>query len=394
MKKNFYFFALILSLFMLSSCYGAKYSLKHGDYNAAVYKAARVLIRHHNRKKLILTLEQAYPLAVQRDQNQIDFLNAQGDTARWDAIFHIYQNMNERQLEVERAYPLVVDGRKIEFEHVNYNTMINDAKKKAADYYYHHAKTLMDLDQKFAYRDAFDEFLKAQNYSNDYPDADNLMDICYEKGLTHLLLIAVNSTPFKLDDDFMVNLIDFPRNELNGFWYQYHTTDDRNGNYDVYINIALTVIDVTPNSKSVKNHTETKKIEDGWEYKVDANGHIVTDTAGNKIKVTKYKTISCTVTETRQYKVAHLQGSINYVDGATRMIKKSVPVSVDHTFEHYYSTAKGDMRALSNDTKNKLKKRPAVYPSDIDMIYAANATMRDVLFDALRDNKGFVQNNF
>lgn len=370
----------------------AKTYLKRGDYDAAVKTAAYKLQRKNTKKKMILILEEAYPKAISADQDRINSLHQDGQPDRWDEIFHIYSNMNERQIEVERTYPLVVDGRQVKFEHVDYNQKILEAKTKAADYFFNHAKYLMSLDNKPSYRQAFDEFLKAQNYTANYPSADLYMDTCYEKGLTNLLLVAVNSTPFEMDNDFMINLIDFPSNNLNSFWYNYYSTDQRNGNYDVFINVTLTMIDVTRNNQSVREYSESKKVEDGWEYKVDSDGNFVTDSLGNKIKITKYKTISCTVFETRQFKVAHIDGSVNYINNSR--IVKSVPIAADHIFENYYSDARGDIDALSNATRAKLRNRPVPYPSDIDMIYAANSTIRDVIYDVLMNNRGFVEANF
>ncbi|MBN2662872.1 MAG: hypothetical protein JXR68_04410 [Bacteroidales bacterium] len=394
MPKSFFISGLLIILVTFAGCNMAKTYLKQGNYDASVKIAAQKLQRNNKKKKMILILEEAYPKAVDADLDRINSLHAAGQPDRWDEIFLIYTNMNERQLKVERTYPLVVDGREVMFQHVNYNQKVNEAKVKAADYFFNHAKYLMTLNDKFSYRQAFDEFLKAQNYTGTYPDADLYMDTCYEKGLTNLILISVNSTPFQLDKDFMINLIDFPTSQLNSFWFNYYTTDQLNGRYDVYVNITLTMVDVTPNSNSVREYTESKKVEDGWEYKLDADGHFVTDTLGNKIKVIKYKTISCTIAETRQFKIAHIEGSVNYIDGQTRQIFKSVPVAADHTFEHYFSVDRGDQDALSNDTRTKLRTRPVAYPSDIDMIYAANSTIRDVIFNVLMDNRGFIEVNY
>lgn len=394
MKKSIYLSLILLSVVIFTGCNAAKNYLKQGNYNAATYAAAEKLQKKNTKEKMIEVLKQAYPKAVTVDNDRINYLNQEGKPDRWDEIYHIYENMNERQKAVELTYPLYLEGKEIKFAHVDYNTKIIHAKNMAADYFYYHAKDLMNQNTKQGYRQAFDEFLKAQNYTGKYPDVDGLMDTCYLKGTTNLILIAVNSSPFVFQNDFMINLIDFSVSQLNGFWHQYYTTDQLGGVYDVYVNVTLTMVDVSPNNKSVKEYSESKKIEDGWEYKTDGNGNVLTDSLGNKIKVTKYKTITCKIYETRQYKVAHLEGAINYVDGKTRQIVKSVPVAADHVFENYYSTASGDERALSNETKAKLKQKPAYYPSDIDMIYGANATLRDAIYDALRNNKSFVESYF
>lgn len=394
MKKNFYLIFLLISFFIFTNCNVAKRYLKQGNYDMAVKTAAKKLIKNNEREKYIVVLEEAYPKAITSDKNRIKYLHTEGQPDRWDEIFHIYKNMKERQMLVEQTYPLYIEGRKVEFKHVDYDKKIVIAKNKAANYFYNHAKYLMSKNDKFLYRQAYDEFLKAQNYTGGFQKADEYMDTCYQLGKTNIILIAVNNTPFKLSNDFMVNLINYPVSDLNGFWHQYYTTDQLNGNYDIFVNISLSVVDVSPDKETIREYSETKKIQDGWEYKLDNEGNIMTDSLGNKIKVKKYKTIKCKIFETRQYKHAHIEGAVNYVNAHSNQIIRSVPVGAEHSFENYFSSARGNQRALSNETKSKLRNKPIPFPSDIDMIYAANETLRNAIFDVLLDNRVFIQTNY
>ncbi len=389
MKKLLYF-SLFISIIFSAGCNVSLQYLKKGQYDLAVKSAVRKLQRNKNKKKQLMVLEEAYPKALQADHDRLKYLQEQGKPDRWDNIFHIYKNMKDRQSLVEMLYPLYLNGNEIRFKHTDYDKKILESKIKAADYYYAHAKSLIAKNNKFAYRQAYDELLKVKDYNDSYKDLYDLLDLAYNKGLSHVILIAVNSSPFKLSRNFMINLINFPVNKLNSSWIKYYTTDKRKGNYDVYVNITITTVDVSPDNKSVRNYTETKKIRDGWEYKLDSKGKKVTDSLGNPIKVTKYKTISCKVYEIRQFKQAHIAGTINYVDGQSRQIILSVPVAADNNFEHYYSTAKGNLNALSNETRAKLRERPASYPFGSDMIYAANSTLKDVIYQALMDKRSFL----
>ncbi len=378
----------------LVSCNASKNYLKLGQYDLAVKNAARKLQRNKHKKGQLKVLAEAYPKALEVENDRIKYLHEEGSPDRWDEIFHIYSNMKERQTLVERLYPLYLDGQEIRFQHIDYDQKIIEAKTKAADYFYHHAKSLMEKHDKFAYRKAYDEFHKVIQYSDKYSDAPDLLDVCYNLGQTHIILIAVNNSPTKLPNDFLINLINFPVQDFNSFWIKYYTTDARKGDYDIYVNISVTNVFVGRNERSVREYTEKKKIKEGWEYKLDANGNKVLDSLGNPIKITKYKTISCTVHETRQYKKAHIDGAVNYVDGQTKQIIISAPIAADHTFEHYYSTAKGNLDALSNETKAKLRAKPVGYPYDGEMIQAANATLKDVIYNVIMDKKAFFINNY
>lgn len=393
MKKIIYI-SVISILIIMSGCTLSKQYLERGQYDLATKEAIRKLQRNKNKKKQILVLEEAYPKAVQQNEDRIKYLHQEGQPDRWDEIFHIYSDMEIRQVNAETVTPLYLDGRQISFVHVDYDERLIEAKRKAADYYYAHAKQLMSQNDKYKYRQAYDELNIVKDYTKYYTDVDNLIDECYNKGLSHIMIIVVNNTPFAFQNDFMINLIDFPMSDLNSFWVKNYTRDSRNGDYDVYANVILTIADVSPNNESTTERTETKDIKDGWEYKLDDQGHIMTDTAGNKIKIVKYKTIRCKVFSTRQFKQAHIEGSINYIDTETHQIVRTVPVAADHTFENFYSRAEGDLDALTNETRAKLKNRPVRYPDDIDMIYAANETLRNVIFQAFRDSRYFINQRY
>ncbi len=375
---------------MSVGCTMSKHYLKQGNYDMATREAARKLQKNRNKEKHIMVLEEAYPKAQKNDEDRILFLHKQGEPDRWDEIFKIYSNMELRQVLVENVTPLYLEGRKIEFAHVDYDEKIIEAKIKAADYYYAHSKQLLESGNKFSNRQAYEELLKVKEYTKSYSDVDNLLQQAYTNGLSNVILVAVNSTPFKLPEDFMINLINFPVGDLNSFWINYYALDTKDVNYDVAVNVVLTIADVSPNNMSSNEFTERKEVKDGWEYKLDSNGNFVLDSAGNKIKVPKYKTISCNVSEVRQFKIAHIEGAVNYVDIASGQIILSVPIAADHFFEHYYYKADGDLDALSNETRAKIKSMPIAYPNDFEMIYAANQTIKDLIYQVLMENRPFL----
>ena len=393
-KKIYIFLLFITSLFALQNCSSAKHYLNKGNYDMAVKQSVKKLQRNKNNIKHLEILKQAYPLAEMKDSIRIAQLHEAGQPDRWENITIIYENMNSRQSMVEALYPLFLNGMPLRFHHVDYETQIKIASNKAADYFYNHAKSLMAQNTKFSYRKAFNEFQKAAGFSNSFTDLDELMDTCYARGKSHVILVIINSSPTKVPPDFLVNLINFQVSDFNTFWTQYYSTDVKNGHYDVALNISLTNISVSPNNISITEHTESKKVEDGWEYKLDDKGNKVLDSAGNPIKIPKYNTITCKVQEHRQFKQAHIDGTINYVDVASGKIALSVPIATDHNFQHSFYTYNGDPNALSNETKAKLREKRISYPSNFDMLNAANATLKNTIHQVIMDHRNFVEDNF
>ncbi len=391
MKKVLFLFFSILIVF---SCNVSEKLLKQGDYHGAVINAVNKLKRNPHKAKQIEVLEKAYPLAVKKDMEKIKELNEEGQPDRWEQIYKIYKRLKERQELVESITPLNYNGKIIKFEHKDYTTPMIAAKRNAARYYYAHAKKLMQENRKRAYREAFFEFQKAKKYDHSLYDIDTLMDICYQKGQTYVIITIKNQTIYKLSNDFYSNLLNFPIAQLNSLWIKYFTTDIREGKYDITIFIVLRIIDVSPDRIEEKHDVYKKKVQDGYEYKLDSKGNIVRDSSGNPIKVPKYKMLTCTLNTFRQYKIAHIEGQLEYRDNYTSQLLLQVPIAADHVYEHYYYTANGEISILPDKIKRKLNSRPEPFPHPLDMIYAANETLKNVIFKALIDHKIFLEQNY
>ena len=87
-------------------------------------------------------------------------------------------------------------------------------------------------------------------------------------------------------------------------------------------NNLLSKFQELPEEVKENNYSETKEIEDGFDYELDANGNVKKDTAGNDIKIIKYKTIRCNVKELHQFKTARISGTIDYLDNYNNKLLK------------------------------------------------------------------------
>ena len=101
-------------------------------------------------------------------------------------------------------------------------------------------------------------------------------------------------------------------------------------------------------------YTDSKKVEDGWEYVLDAKGNVMKDSLGNDIKTKKYKTISCDVIETVQKKESTIGAVVQFFTANNELIQ-SVPVSSVANFQYISATAIGDLNALSDASRAKLQ---------------------------------------
>ena len=67
---------------------------------------------------------------------------------------------------------------------------------------------------------------------------------------------------------------------------------------------------VSPDGVKDEDEIFNKRISDGFEYVLDANGNVMKDTAGNDIKLQKFKDITCTLIETQQFKSVEIRGEV------------------------------------------------------------------------------------
>ncbi len=377
-----------------SACKSSENLVNKGQYDEAVQLAVKKLQRNRNNEKQAMVLARAYPKAVEKDLERIKFLKQEGQPGNWDEIYALYLRLKKRQELVETVTPLTVNGRTIDFPHQDYDAALIEAKNRAAQYHYALGKKLMRENNKFAYRRAYKEFQKAKFYNPSYLDIDRLMAECLDKGTTYVLIVPVNKTIYRLPDDYLYNLVNFPLDKLNSQWIIYHNQDVRNGNYDMFIYVVLKGANISADKEIQREYTETKKVQTGYFIKRDANGNVVVDSNGNPVKVPKYSTITCKVREFRQLKVANIVGEIEYYDAHSKQVVNVLPIAAEHRFENIYGMANGNLKACSDRTNEIINNRPLPYPNNLDMILAAGETLKNVIWQAIYEHRGYLNQRY
>ncbi|MFC2138664.1 hypothetical protein ACFLTE_10845 [Bacteroidota bacterium] len=388
--KKLTLYSLILT-FLLSGCASPEKLLQKGKYDAAINKAVKVLKRKPTSEKNIIVLEKAYKIANEKDKERIKFLQLEGRADRWDEIFQLYSSLKYRQSKVKTVTPLNLYGKRIDFPYVDYDKEIVTAKSNAAEYFYAHGKKLMQEQKVESYRQAYYEFKKVKDYKGDYNDVNRLLEESKFKGTSRVLIKVVNNTALKLPQDYLNDLIAFSTSGLNSEWTEYHTKVlKQDVFYNYSINITLQKIAVSPDLVNENDQIFKKKIEDGFEYVLDNNGNVMKDTAGNDIKIAKYKNIQCTLINKNQRKSAKITGKIDFISNDPKRQLKSVPISTKTIFEHNSARAVGDIEALDQNAKKAITRRSGPFPTDIDLIIQTTENMQQTIRTAIIDNKHLI----
>lgn len=158
-------------------------------------------------------------------------------------------------------------------------------------------------------------------------------------------------------------------------WVNFYYLDNEMP-YDYKLVFIIKNIYISPDYTDYNDYTETKTIEDGFEYVKDDNGNVLKDTLGNEIKVAKYKDIQCHVIETFQEKTANIEGYVEIYSGNELTISDGLPISASYVYEHQSATYTGDINALSAQSYSRVRSM-----SSFSDIFPSNFWMADRCFD-------------
>jgi len=386
MKK---FILLFLVSVILFSCDSPKKALQRGSYDQACMMAIKKLQKKPSDIESAEIFTVAYQKANQADIDRVEFLKLSGEQNAWDEIYSIYNRLDRRQTQAETVLPLRTGGKTVDFEHINYNEMIVDAKNSAADFHYSKGIELLNGDRNDA-RKAYDHLVQARQYSSQYPDLEKRIQESKDKGTTYVFLTPLNKTYAHLSPEFLGGLLDFGMNQLDDNWKRFFNSPTREY-FDYNIFVTINSVYVSPDDTKETKETIKKEVRDGWIYEYDSKGNVKRDSLGNDIKTPKYKTVSCTITRKLQKKFASIKCNIEIQDNLGKRIVASIPTEGQANFEYLSSFANGDLNALDEETRKSVGKSPISYPNDLEMLDFAADKLKPKIIEAIKQNKNYIK---
>ncbi|MCB9081428.1 MAG: hypothetical protein H6555_06915 [Lewinellaceae bacterium] len=382
--------ALSLVLF-LASCAAPDKLLETGNYDQAIEVALRKLAGKKNKKaEYVKALEVAFAKVTSRDMDLAERLKNSGDPANWDRVYDIYRTIRKRQEAIEPLLPLAdKEGLKANFRFVRTDELEREAKERAAAYCYDQGFEALEqarrYDDRVAARNAYAQFEKTGRYFRDYRNVDELMAEARDLGTTFVLVDVQNRTRTLLPAGMEEELLRLSFGDLNQRWREYHAYPEKNRNYDYRVSMALYDIEVSPSAVREREYEERTEIEDGFDYVLDERGNVKKDTAGNDIKIPRTKVVLARVLEVHQQKSALIRGRLEFFDMDRNQIVDSRELNATSLFENYAATFKGDERALSKESRQRIGNRPLPFPDDGALILEAARQLRPLIREELRN---------
>ena len=366
MKRILYTLSTII---FLSSCQSINKAVERGDYESAIHIATKRIAGDKKKStKHIKLLEEAYHKALKRDIDRVKFLTDENRPENFDHIFEIYSDVKNRQDALRPLLPLVgKDGYQASFKFIKVEGLLKETSKQAAAYHYRTANELLakaELGDKWAARNAYDRLDQVHRHYRHYNDIETLKEKALFLGTNRVLVRTENRSLVTMPVGFEQALLAMNIKGLNDRWTEFFTIEPTHAEIDMVAEMEITSFDVSPEREHVREYTDKKEIEDGWEYFYDANGNVAKDTLGNDIKKPKMVWIHADVLEVRRTKSAIVGGIIKFYDARTTELLNSKALNVTAVYDDYTCTYRGDRRALSKHTRNRINNIPRPFPTD------------------------------
>ena len=384
---------LTMIAFIMASCGSVNKKMQKGNYDGVIDKTVKRLIKDPGNKNDIQDLDRAYKLANERDLSRIKLLKTENNPNNFDEVFRRYETLKARQERVRTVLPLELNGRTINYEYVDYDAELVAAKRKAAEYYYEHGQKLKANGDKASMRAAYHELILAQQYSGDgFPGLNEMILEAREEGISRAIVEVQHSDRIMIAPEFRDELLTFNTTGLNSEWVEYHfrhINDEIDYDYAVIINL-LDIL-VSPEEVKTSDQIFKKDVENGFDYALDARGNVMKDTAGNDIKIPRYKTLQCTLIETYQRKAVTLRGQVEIMElQPMRKLLVKEPIGAENVFQHTSARAIGDEGALDGPAREKIKNEYIPFPPDMVMIYNTAETLKPAIRDAIFRNRRYI----
>lgn len=389
MKK---LFLLFLASFLLISCGGTQKAtnlIATGNYVNAFNISIEKLTKDKNSKssqKHIPVLKEAYTKAVEADLNEIANLKNSNSPESLKTVYGKYLNLDLRQDEVRLLLPLYVEGNEVNFSFDDYTKKIKVAKNNYSASLYNLAIKEMKgdkLSSRSAYKHLEELIYVNPTYKN---NLTQLSQKAKDKG-SSFVLVSLKNAIKSISKDSIVDFTKINSGNFDNQWTQYHHSKITNTKYDYQVTIEFNKLVFEPETTNQETVPQEAKIQDGWQYQMDANGNVMKDDKGNDIKVAKYKVVKAEITLFQQNKAAKLDGNVQIKDLNANTLISNNPMFGEAKFQHLYGKYRGDQRAIEQKYYDALKAKEITYPQDYEFIKYSISNFKQKVTALLAEQK-------
>lgn len=355
MKARLLPFVLLLAV-LIGSCSTGKKALQKGNYADAVFKSIERLRSNPDSKNAISTLKNAYPLAVQILEIEIEELLGTNDANKYVFVAEKYQLLDNMAKDIRRspaAMKIIPNPR-------TYTSQLTAAKNKAAEEAYQNGRNLMDKNTREESREAFYAFQTCLNYNPNYKDARRLLDIARERAT---LKVLVEQIPvpgrYKLSSGFFYDqILSYLNSSRSNEFISFMTPKEakKYSNIDQFMQMEFFDFQV---GASKENHKEK-------EYTSRDSVKVGSATIDGK-KVDVYNKVKASLTTHKREVSSSGVLQIRIIDAYSNKILEQRKLPGSFVWKTEWASYNGDKRALSKVQLELCNRKPASAPAPQDL---------------------------
>jgi hypothetical protein len=375
---------LLITILALQACNTSKIALRKQQYDKATRLAIAKLKKNKNNEKQILILEEAFNKANKEDETTIAILKSQNYAPNSEKLLNLYSAINQRQILVQQLMPLThpKTGKNISLYIIPIDDNIIVEKNNTIQFNFDAAANLMSTNSKQDAQKAYSHLQKIKQLEPSYANIDYMLQNAKEKGTTFVNVMVQHNNP-QIRSNLQTLWLDIIRTQLaNNKWRVYEVNNHIHTNANKSIAIVYDFLDFSPQREVLSEKTETKKIEDGFEWVKSAPDKNSPLDTGKIIQQKKYKTISVNVKIKNMSSKVNMRGRV--ITYNNNNIIRETPIEQVFNWQNETATYKGDKNALSDDTKRIVNNAFVPFPTQEWMIQQVHQAWSQRAVDAIR----------
>ncbi len=216
---------------------------------------------------------------------------------------------------------------------------------------------------------------------------DSLLSEAHYQGTDFVHVVIENRTEQVIPKRLEQAILDFDTYKLDDFWTEYHGVKQKGYDYSFGIILEIRQILISPDRLYEKEFTREKRVADGWQYVLDANGNVLKDSLGNDVKEDKFKDLLATVVVSTQDKSVAVTGNILYRNLQQGRNFQTHPIASEFVFEHVFANFEGDKEALTREDRRLIRRAYVDFPSNEQMIFDTSTDLKQKFAAILRRKK-------
>jgi tetratricopeptide (TPR) repeat protein len=360
MKPKFYtLIVLIAATALLFSCKSASKLYKQGNYDEAVEAAVKKLQKKPGDAEMKALIQSAYQYAVTDHEKRIADYSANSSDLKYEWVYNEYADLQNLYNAIYRApevYELVKPA--------DYSFLVISYREKAGDAHIARGLTWMKQPDRESAKKAYREFQTALNFIPGDIKIQQLLTDSYDAAVTRVVITQIgnydfqyssyNSSPQNSGDEIIRNLVYNSGNEFVKF---YSVPDARSRHIEPGQVIELHLNDIN-----------IGRIQENWytqEVTKDAVIKEIVFKPDSTVKV--YGKVKAKITTVKRTLVSRGNLSIIIRDHNGHAIWND-NVYGENRWATEFSTYTGDERALSDEDKHLINRRPDNIPGERSII--------------------------